>query len=50
MVESLYKLLKISGSIEAILFGETPIFNHLSLDICKAIGDSVSIMHINFDK
>lgn len=49
IVESLFKLLKISGSVETVLFGQTKIFAHLSEDLCKAIGDSVSIKHINFD-
>lgn len=49
MVEGLFKLVKISGSIETILFGETKIFNNLSEDLCKAIGESISIKHLNFD-
>lgn len=49
IVESLFKLLKISGSVETILFGQTKIFKSLSEDLCKAIGESVSIKHLNFD-
>ena len=50
IIEALFKLLKISGSIDTILFGDTKIFNSLSEDFCKSIGDSMTIKHLNFDQ
>ena len=47
--ESLYKLLSISGSIETILFQNTKICNYVDSDLCKAIGESVTLKTINFD-
>lgn len=49
LVEALFKLLKISRSIETLLLGGTAIAKNLSLDFCKAVGESPSIKHINFD-
>ena len=43
MVEALGKLLNISCSIESLLFGETFVFEHITEDLCKAIGQNVTL-------
>lgn len=48
-VEALFKLLKISGSIQTLLLGGTSIATNITKDFCVALGENKSIEHINLD-
>ena len=47
--ESLYKLIKISGSIQNLLFGGTNIGLTLTSEFYKALGENKTLEHLNLD-
>ena len=47
--ESIYKLLKISGSIQNLLLGRTNIMMTLTEDFMKAMGESKTLEYLNLD-
>lgn len=49
VAEALYKLLKISGSIQNLLLGGTQILSKLSKDFFIAMGESKTLETLNLD-
>lgn len=47
--ESLYKLIKISGSLQNLLFGGINIGSKLTIDFYKALGENKTLEHLNLD-
>jgi hypothetical protein len=47
--ESIYKLLKISGSIQNLLIGETSIFNTLTDEFFVALGENKTLENLSLD-
>ena len=48
-VEALYKLVKISGSLETLVLNRTNIVPHLSRDFWKAMGENPTLRHLYLD-
>lgn len=49
-VEALFKLLKISGSIQVLDLGETSFLNVVSEDFSKALGENKTLEYINVSR
>ena len=49
VVDAIYKLLKIQGSIQTLLLGGSKILNKLYLDFFKALGENKTLEHLNMD-
>lgn len=49
MVESIFKLLKISGSIKTLLLRNTPFMKSAGIDFFKALGENKTLEYINMD-
>lgn len=47
IVEAFYKLLKISGSIETLLLGNSDFATKISTDFCTAIGENKTLVHLD---
>ena len=47
--EALYKLLKISGSLETLALNRTAIMHSLTNDFWKALGENVTLRHLLMD-
>lgn len=48
-VEALFKLLKISGTIQTLLLGGTSIATKITKDFCMALGENKTLEHLNLD-
>lgn len=49
IVEAIYKLLKIQGSIQTLLLGGSVIMNYLTTDFFKGLGENKTLEHLNLD-
>lgn len=47
--EAIYKLVKISGSLETLILRNTGIGNFLTQDFFKAVGESKTLNYLNLD-
>ena len=47
--EALYKLLKISGSLETLALNRTAIMHSLTIDFWRALGENVTLRHLFID-
>ena len=49
MAEAIYKLIKISGAIETLIFKNTGVQRYLTEDFYKALGENKTLTYINLD-
>jgi len=47
--EALYKLVKISGSLETLILRNTQINNHLKEEFFIALGENKTLLYLNLD-
>jgi hypothetical protein len=50
VIEALYKLLKISGSIKTLLLSGTGIVKKITKEFASAIGECKTLEHLNLDE